>query len=92
MLEGAERLPEETSKRSKQVKSNKGTRSTRKQPTRRTTQKQKYVFNQGIVQEEIYQDYFNPDPEVEKRLLGLEELVCAVSVSSKYHGILMIIL
>ncbi|KIP10850.1 hypothetical protein PHLGIDRAFT_64843 [Phlebiopsis gigantea 11061_1 CR5-6] len=65
----------------KQTRSRKGTRSTRKQPARRrTAQKHKYIFNRGIIQDETYQDYFNPDPEVEKRLLGLEELVCGPDI------------
>lgn len=78
MLEGAEIRAEETGK---QTRSRKGTRSTRKQPARRrTAQKHKYIFNRGIIQDETYQDYFNPDPEVEKRLLELEELVCGPDI------------
>ena len=76
MLDGNGNLAEELGKGNKQSKSSKG-KSTRKQPARRRTmQKQKYIFNQQILEEKAYQDYFDPDPEVEKRLLGLDELVC----------------
>ena len=43
-------------------------------------QKQKYVFVRKIMRERKYKDYFDPDPEVEKRLLGLEDLVCYASM------------
>lgn len=42
---------------------------------RRKLQKPVYVFVETIKDEEVYKDYFNPDPEVEKRLLGLSDLV-----------------
>lgn len=42
---------------------------------RKNLQKAVYVFVQNIKNEDIYKDYFNPDPEVEKRLLGLSDLV-----------------
>ncbi|KAI0636628.1 HORMA-domain-containing protein [Trametes polyzona] len=41
---------------------------------RKNLQKPVYVFVQAIKQEDAYKDYFNPDPEVEKRLLGLSDL------------------
>ncbi|KAI0333593.1 HORMA-domain-containing protein [Cubamyces sp. BRFM 1775] len=41
---------------------------------RKNLQKAIYVFVQAIKNEEAYKDYFNPDPEVEKRLLGLSDL------------------
>ncbi|KAI0664727.1 HORMA domain-containing protein [Cubamyces menziesii] len=41
---------------------------------RKNLQKAVYVFVQAIKNEEVYKDYFNPDPEVEKRLLGLSDL------------------
>ena len=42
---------------------------------RKNLQKPVYVFVQNIKHEDIYKDYFNPYPEVEKRLLGLSDLV-----------------
>ncbi|KAI0780584.1 HORMA domain-containing protein [Trametes elegans] len=41
---------------------------------RKNLQKPLYVFVHSIKNEEIYKDYFNPDPDVEKRLLGLSDL------------------
>ncbi|KAM5531726.1 hypothetical protein V8D89_014575 [Ganoderma adspersum] len=41
---------------------------------RKNLQKAVYVFVQNIKNEDVYKDYFNPDPEVEKRLLGLSDL------------------
>lgn len=38
-------------------------------------QKPRYVFVRKIMKEHKYKDYFDPDPEVEKKLLGLEDLV-----------------
>ena len=42
---------------------------------RKTMQKPVYIFVQAIKTTDMYKDYFNPDPEVEKRLLGLSDLV-----------------
>ncbi len=42
---------------------------------RKNLQKPVYVFVQNVKNEDFYKDYFNPDPEVEKRLLGLSDLV-----------------
>ncbi|TBU35629.1 HORMA-domain-containing protein [Dichomitus squalens] len=41
---------------------------------RKNLQKPVYVFVETIKNEDVYQDHFNPDPEVEKRLLGLSDL------------------
>ncbi|KAI9065377.1 HORMA-domain-containing protein [Trametes sanguinea] len=41
---------------------------------RKALQKPVYVFVQAIKNDDIYKDYFNPEPEVEKRLLGLSDL------------------
>lgn len=42
---------------------------------RKNMQKEKYVFNRVSTKSAAYADYFNPDPEVERRLLGLSEMV-----------------
>ncbi len=42
---------------------------------RRNLQKAVYLFVQAVKNEDVYKDYFNPDPEVEKRLLELSDLV-----------------
>ncbi|KAI0707776.1 HORMA-domain-containing protein [Earliella scabrosa] len=47
---------------------------TRASQRRKNLQKPVYVFVQAIKTENAYQDYFNPDPDVEKRLLGLSDL------------------
>ncbi|KAI8989768.1 HORMA-domain-containing protein [Trametes punicea] len=41
---------------------------------RKNLQKPIYVFIPAIKNEDVYKDYFNPDPEVEKRLLALSDL------------------
>ncbi|KAJ3558173.1 hypothetical protein NM688_g1079 [Phlebia brevispora] len=62
----------ETTTYSSKSKNKKGTRS---RPTRRkTTHKPRYVFVRTIINTQEYQDYFNPSPDVEKRILGLAEL------------------
>lgn len=43
---------------------------------RKNVQKPKYVFNHLAKSMPQYSDYFNPDPKVESRMLGLSELVC----------------
>ncbi|KAI0748495.1 HORMA domain-containing protein [Daedaleopsis nitida] len=49
-------------------------RKTRASQRRKNLQKPVYIFVQAIKNEVTYKDYFNPDPEVEKRLLGLSDL------------------
>jgi meiosis-specific protein len=51
-------------------------------PRRKTTQKQHYAFIKQIRKEQTYKDYFDPDSEVEKRLLGLDDLVRSDSISA----------
>ena len=43
--------------------------------TRRNVQKSKFKFNGQAVLTAAYMDYFQPDPKVESRILGLSELV-----------------
>ena len=38
-------------------------------------QKPVYVFLQAVKNDDIYKDYFNPNLEVERRLLKLNEIV-----------------
>lgn len=42
---------------------------------RKTLQKPKYVFVRSIKKRQVYTECFRPDPEVEKRLLGISEMV-----------------
>ena len=49
---------------------------TKKPPRRKTGQKQTYVFVRSMIKSQEYKDYFNPNSETEKRLLGLADLVC----------------
>ena len=44
---------------------------------RKTLQKAKYIFNSLSKHTQAYKDYFNPDPAVENRVLGLSDLVRA---------------
>ena len=74
-LENVDGALEETANTSKSSKSRKGKSQQKRAPRRRTMQKQRYVFNRQIIEERVYKDYFDYSPEVEKRLLGLEELV-----------------
>lgn len=41
----------------------------------RNMQKPVYVFLQAVKNDDIYKDYFNPNLEVERRLLKLNEIV-----------------
>jgi len=47
-----------------------------KQGKNRNVQKAHYRFNRAVLSSIEYSNYFNPDPEVEDRILGLSELVC----------------
>ena len=51
-------------------------KSVKKPPRRKTGQKQTYVFVRSMIKTQEYKDYFNPNSEAEKRLLGLADLVC----------------
>ncbi|KAH9901464.1 HORMA domain-containing protein [Cubamyces lactineus] len=53
---------------------------------RKKLQKAIYVFVQAIKNEEAYKDYFNPDPEVEKRLLGLSDLTSHLESQTQHKG------
>ena len=63
----------ETSSRAAKNKNKKGKKTT--PPKRKTAQKQRYVFVPQIIKTKVYQDYFDPRPEVEKRILKLADLV-----------------
>lgn len=65
----------ETTSLASKKKTKKVNAKTKAAQRRKVLQKPVYVFVQAIKGEEAYQDYFNPDPEVEKRLLGLSDLV-----------------
>lgn len=57
-----------------------------KQPKhRKNVQKQKYAFNRAVASTQMYSDYFNPNSEVESRMLGLSEIV---SFTHSYTDIL----
>lgn len=58
-------------------------KNTTKTVSRRRTTRKRYVFVDAIRNESKYNDYFDPDSEVEKKLLGLEELVCFRPSSTK---------
>ncbi|OJT02518.1 hypothetical protein TRAPUB_6935 [Trametes pubescens] len=64
----------ETTSLASKKKTKKVNAKTKAAQRRKLLQKPVYVFVQAIKSEEAYQDYFNPDPEVEKRLLGLSDL------------------
>lgn len=65
----------ETTSLASKKKTKKVNAKTKAAQRRKVLQKPVYVFVQAIKSEQAYQDYFNPDPEVEKRLLGLSDLV-----------------
>ena len=46
-----------------------------RQPRRKTMQKPLYALVGASTLSQAYKDYFDPDPEVEKRVLGLSDLV-----------------
>ncbi|KAI0699230.1 HORMA domain-containing protein [Cytidiella melzeri] len=49
-------------------------KTTKKAPRRKTAQKQRYVFIRSTLTSQEYKDYFDPNSEAEKRLLGLADL------------------
>lgn len=57
-------------------RSQKGKAKAKNAGRRKTTQKQKYTFVRAVLKRKVYKDYFDPNSEAEKRLLGLSELVC----------------
>ncbi|KAI0807770.1 HORMA-domain-containing protein [Fomes fomentarius] len=52
---------------------------------RRNLQKAVYLFVLAVKNEDVYKDYFNPDPEVEKRLLELSDLLKRKTRSADDH-------
>lgn len=54
----------------------------------RTLQKPKYVFVQASINSKAYQDYFDPEPEIEKKLLGLSDLVRPLGPSDRSVALL----
>ncbi|OSD08508.1 DNA-binding protein [Trametes coccinea BRFM310] len=65
---------ETTTRASKRKARSKATTKGKAGQNRKTLQKPVYVFVQAIKNDDVYKDYFNPEPEVEKRLLGLSDL------------------
>ncbi|KAG5645567.1 hypothetical protein DXG03_005705 [Asterophora parasitica] len=64
---------------------NKGGRKIKQPKSRKNVQKTKYVFNREAMQSAQYLDYFNPDPNVEARILKIAELVRGVSVTDRFE-------
>ncbi|KAI0768437.1 HORMA domain-containing protein [Irpex lacteus] len=56
-------------------------KATKKPPRRKTGHKPKYVFVRSMMKSQEYKEYFDPNSEAEKRLLGLADLVCMRRVS-----------
>ncbi|KZT71267.1 HORMA-domain-containing protein [Daedalea quercina L-15889] len=54
---------------------NTGKKGKGRQPRRKTMRKPRYVFVSALTQGQAYRGYFDPDPEVEKKVLGLSDLV-----------------
>ncbi|KAF7792377.1 hypothetical protein EIP86_003414 [Pleurotus ostreatoroseus] len=71
----------ETNTRASKSKNKKGSKS--KQARRKTMQKSRYIFVREIKKTQEYKDYFNPNPEVEKRILGLDDLACYFKPTKK---------
>lgn len=61
----------ETNTRALRSKNKKGSR---KPAQRKTMQKAHYVFVRESLKTQEYQDYFDPNPVVERRLLDLDDL------------------
>lgn len=51
------------------------TKTKAKVAKKKMVQKPVFAFNRAIKSSQAYLDYFNPDPEVESRLMGLSDLV-----------------
>ena len=62
-----------TETRETRTKSGKG--KDKKNKSRKTAQKTRFAFNKQIKSHQKYKDHFTPDPEVESRMLGLDNLV-----------------
>ncbi|KAK7040820.1 hypothetical protein VNI00_009416 [Paramarasmius palmivorus] len=50
---------------------------------RRNVQKSKYIFNRQSLKTQAYKDYFNPDREVENRLLGIPKTGLEILIVSE---------
>ena len=50
-------------------------RSNAKKKVKSSKQVQKYVFNDICVHSALYKDYFSPDSDAEKTMLGLKKMV-----------------
>lgn len=58
------------------ARTNKNKPSGKNRPkTRKEIQKSKYSFLRSSVRTPLYADYFNPDVEVERRMMGLSDKV-----------------
>jgi hypothetical protein len=55
---------------------------TKKAKPRKNLQKSRYTFLQQSTRSQAYADYFNPNEEVEGRMLGLPKLVILISLPS----------
>jgi hypothetical protein len=62
-----------TETRETRAKSGKG--KDKKNKSRKTAQKTRFAFNKQIKSHQKYKDHFTPDPEIESRMLGLDNLV-----------------
>ena len=72
-------VPDSESARGK-GKNNGKAKTKSRQPRRKTMQKPLYVFVGASTLSQAYKDYFDPGPEVEKKVLGLSDLVSDPSV------------
>ena len=55
---------------------------TKAKVAKKMVQKPVFAFNRAIKSSQAYLDYFNPDPDVESRLMGLADLVCLSIVNT----------
>ena len=53
----------------------KNKKSSRTRSRRKNTRGQRYAFIRSMINTQKYRDYFSPTPEIEKRVLGLDDLV-----------------
>ncbi|KAG5638989.1 hypothetical protein H0H81_008210 [Sphagnurus paluster] len=51
---------------------------------RKNVQRTKFMFNRAVLQTTQYQDYFDPDPQVEARIIGISELTA--HLKSHHHA------
>ena len=60
------------------------TKTNAKAAKKKKVQKPIFAFNRAIKSSQVYLDYFNPDPEVESRLMALADLVSLSIVLKLY--------